>query len=514
MKTITFLVTTSLILLIYLELVVMDHPHKVLTTLFGTEQRILNELQRYIKQQERHVQFLERRLREVSETVPRQLNKEQYLRHPVNNLVLIRRLVFEWPSVARIGANLWRSSPKIYWPGKKELRQCLRTLIRLQRTYKLKTKHLAQGLVKGDQADVNVTGIDLLLIAVDYSIIQDSKMAYEWLDEAIAKFDDSISSITLLELYVISSCFSGDSQGSVSALITLLEEAPLYEPSLFDLETWQIITGTDCPTHKKAMENYRWMLNGDKDKKVGKFNSMCRVATGSSLQPQHVLTCRYVHYNKTWLRLSPFRVEEFQLDPLVLLFHDFISDAEINEVHRRASPELETSEVLTDDGFSKPSKRRSSETAILISGESSVVDRITRRMADVTNLDTSTAEEAHVTRYGLGGENWPHVDFLDQHNILAGDRIATLMVYLSEVERGGHTVFQNWGLSVPPQKGAALFWFNLHRNGTGDSSTEHAGCPVLSGTKWVLNKWFHELNNDPTTYCVDDQKSTFKYFSS
>lgn len=31
---------------------------------------------------------------------------------------------------------------------------------------------------------------------------------------------------------------------------------------------------------------------------------------------------------------------------------------------------------------------------------------------------------------------------------------------------------------------AAIFWWNLHRNGRGDADTLHAGCPVLVGDKW------------------------------
>jgi hypothetical protein len=40
--------------------------------------------------------------------------------------------------------------------------------------------------------------------------------------------------------------------------------------------------------------------------------------------------------------------------------------------------------------------------------------------------------------------------------------------------RAGPSCFQN----------AALFWWNLHRNGEGDDDTLHAGCPVLVGDKW------------------------------
>lgn len=34
------------------------------------------------------------------------------------------------------------------------------------------------------------------------------------------------------------------------------------------------------------------------------------------------------------------------------------------------------------------------------------------------------------------------------------------------------------------RQNAALFWWNLHRNGAGAGATLHAACPVLAGDKW------------------------------
>jgi hypothetical protein len=55
---------------------------------------------------------------------------------------------------------------------------------------------------------------------------------------------------------------------------------------------------------------------------------------------------------------------------------------------------------------------------------------------------------------------------------------------MSDVEAGGATVFPQINLSLWPQKGSAAFWFNLHPNGEGDDLTQHAACPVLTGSKW------------------------------
>ena len=70
------------------------------------------------------------------------------------------------------------------------------------------------------------------------------------------------------------------------------------------------------------------------------------------------------------------------------------------------------------------------------------------------------------------------------------------MSYLNDVDLGGATAFINAGTQVWPKKGAAVFWINLKKNGVGDDSTHHAGCPVLLGEKWVSNFWFHEKGQD------------------
>ena len=69
--------------------------------------------------------------------------------------------------------------------------------------------------------------------------------------------------------------------------------------------------------------------------------------------------------------------------------------------------------------------------------------------------------------------------------IFASDSGIPLEIFqVSDVEQGGATVFPHLGISLWPKKSAAVFWYNLFKNGEGDELTRHAACPVLSGTKW------------------------------
>ena len=44
---------------------------------------------------------------------------------------------------------------------------------------------------------------------------------------------------------------------------------------------------------------------------------------------------------------------------------------------------------------------------------------------------------------------------------------------------GGHTVFTEFGIGVPPEKGSAIFWYNLKKNGDPNHWSEHGGIAIF-----------------------------------
>ncbi|RUS90206.1 hypothetical protein EGW08_001987, partial [Elysia chlorotica] len=110
--------------------------------------------------------------------------------------------------------------------------------------------------------------------------------------------------------------------------------------------------------------------------------------------------------------------------------------------------------------------------------------------------------------YGLGGHYSVHLDAFEDKRTIEdrrkgpGNRIATLLLYLSDVTRGGSTVFTKADIAVPPIKNMALFWYNYRPDHHLDYLTYHAGCPVVIGHKWIANKWVWTAGNTFRRRCA------------
>jgi hypothetical protein len=92
-------------------------------------------------------------------------------------------------------------------------------------------------------------------------------------------------------------------------------------------------------------------------------------------------------------------------------------------------------------------------------------------------------EELRIKRYQPGGDDqFPeHVDVGDH---ASARRFLAALIYLNDVEEGGHTEFPGWGQTIQPQAGTAVLFPPLW-------PWLHAGRPPISGPKYILGTYLH-----------------------
>ncbi|RJF96361.1 proline hydroxylase [Noviherbaspirillum saxi] len=186
--------------------------------------------------------------------------------------------------------------------------------------------------------------------------------------------------------------------------------------------------------------------------------------------------------------------------PRVVLFGNVLSDEECDAMIAYTESRLERSPVVSDrDGSTQVHAHRSSRGAMLQRGECELVSRIENRLAALIDWPVENGEGLQVLRYEKDNEYRPHYDWFDaaspgprKHLERGGQRVATIIMYLSEVEEGGGTSFPNIGLQVQPKKGSAVCFLNTDHYGNPDQKTLHAGEPVARGVKVIATKWLRQ----------------------
>jgi prolyl 4-hydroxylase len=105
-------------------------------------------------------------------------------------------------------------------------------------------------------------------------------------------------------------------------------------------------------------------------------------------------------------------------------------------------------------------------------------------------------EPSSVLHYSIGQEFCPHHDYLDPNVpcyaaeiAKTGQRLATILIYLSEDFEGGETEFPILRYRFKGKTGDALLFHNVTETGAPDPRTLHAGLAPTRGEKWLFSQW-------------------------
>jgi prolyl 4-hydroxylase len=184
--------------------------------------------------------------------------------------------------------------------------------------------------------------------------------------------------------------------------------------------------------------------------------------------------------------------------PRLAVLAGVVSTTECEVLMSEASRMMRRSEVIGADNAATVSDgSRTSSGMYFESGVSPTAEAVQRRLMALMDLPVSHGEPLQVLRYGPGEVYESHFDYFDPDAgdqatstiALYGQRIATMICYLSEVADGGTTTFPAVGLDVRPHPGAAVYFTYVDDHGQLDEASLHGGAPVAAGEKWILTQW-------------------------
>ncbi len=186
------------------------------------------------------------------------------------------------------------------------------------------------------------------------------------------------------------------------------------------------------------------------------------------------------------------------LHPRVIVFGDLLSARECEALIELARPRLRRSTVVDPvTGGDQTHEARTSHGAGFQRGETDLCRRIEQRIASLLQWPVDHGEGLQILRYAVGAQYQPHYDYFDPAdpgNVVqlarGGQRVATLVMYLSTPESGGATTFPDARFEVAAIRGNAVF-FSYDRPHP-STRTLHGGAPVHAGEKWIATKWLRE----------------------
>uniref|UniRef100_A0A8C2Z081 Prolyl 4-hydroxylase subunit alpha 3 n=1 Tax=Cyclopterus lumpus TaxID=8103 RepID=A0A8C2Z081_CYCLU len=450
----------------------------------SVEQKLIDYLRIYIDHESERLEDIKRFYDKVSD-----LHTELYkgpaaaMANPLAAFTLIKRLHSEWQNVVNSNEALensqaLRSSYKAEeddLPTLEDLQGAAKGLMRLQDVYALQVASLVRGrfqrVTDGRPTDVYLSTVSVPLSGDDCFLV--GKVAYEqedyyhsvqWLEESVRLFrgtggEWSPENEGTLEDALDHLAFSHFKTGNVSYALSLSQELLHHDPMngrvLQNIEKYEkllvssppismIVDGLKRPTsnHLRTRDTYERLCQTQGSKQPMQFKN-----------PK--LFCDYFTNGNPQLLLLPVRREVLSLQPYVVVYHNFITDTEAEDIKRTSHPGLKRSVVAAGEKQAT-AEYRISKSAWLKGSAHSTVGKLDHKISMLTGLNVKHpyGEYLQVVNYGIGGHYEPHFDHATSPSspvfkLKTGNRVATFMIYLSSVEAGGSTAFIYANFSVP-----------------------------------------------------------------
>lgn len=225
-----------------------------------------------------------------------------------------------------------------------DLFDAVENFIRLQTMYKFKTEDLMKGIIGGEKISPELTTHDLFTIGKeifktktqDYLAQEYFHIVYEKIK--IGQFSDKEVDERFLLLSLVSSYNrTGQFQKAINTVNVLVNKYAEYKRLIEVRKVLEVqekkfgssLIALHNPFEDTFEKNGKYSV--EKDENV--FTQACRGNLKRANKDDSRLKCGFVYlYKKQFTRLAQFKVEEVNMNPYVVVFHDVLTAQEVDHL--------------------------------------------------------------------------------------------------------------------------------------------------------------------------------------
>ncbi|KAH8296520.1 hypothetical protein KR054_007435, partial [Drosophila jambulina] len=395
-------------------------------------------------------------------------DREKYVSNPLNAFSLVRRTHQDLPkwhnyTQQMVGMeelyNLEEIAIKA--PVDEDMNYALQNMQRLERIYDLEATDLARGRIQDTKYNIKMSARDCFALGEHKYQQEDYQRASMWFRMALKHKPEKNAKIMNNILGDIS-----DNLRTEYATSMIVFGLIKSDPRLTMVKSQAIAFEALGKASKSDLNILITELLSQSDEEIvremninGTAPTEYELGCRGLFPKRKNLYCSYDFGTTPFLRIAPTKLEILSLDPYIVMHHEVLYNDEIAELKLHAKNKI----------------KNSNENRLRVE---SLREKIVNRITDITGSGFQVNHELHMSDYDSISYYKPNRDYA-----YWGGPKATLLFFASDVVKGGATVFTKSKVSVFPQKGSTLFWYNLLDDGTPDPRSVQSECPVIKGNK-------------------------------
>lgn len=353
-----------------------------------------------------------------SENVAIKKNLKEYITNPLNAFKLIKLTYYDIEKIRKDFPeefSWYYESIEDLIPTSNDLLGAVTGILRLQQIYRFRSEDFANGIIGDKKVRDLLTTNDIYVIGtfarqLDFKSIYFAKKYLNLTLERVEKNDYEKTEIEMmsLQLDLAKICNRTSDFEEVTRLATnVLKNHPnsvIASKLKNDSDHLRSIGYKPKKLPRNPYSDF-YVRNQQysQKKETILYSRVCRGDLKQSADVLAKLKCRF-DSDSPYKKLVRSKIEEFNLDPYVVLFHDVISDSEVEVLKKIGRPGKHRGQVESEkEGVSgEVSGARVSHVSWLKDDAHQTVAKINQRISELTGLSMELAEELQLQNYGIG----------------------------------------------------------------------------------------------------------------